>query len=592
MKNSTLHEQRRKNYILGTVTAIVVVIAMQAVQSFGQVAVTRFAVIGDYGSGDQHEADVAALVNGWNPDFIITVGDNNYPDGEASTIDRNIGQYYHQYIYPYVGVYGVGASENRFFPTLGNRDYENNLGYPTQPYIDYFTLPNNERYYTTIQGPVELFALDSDAREPDGNRSDSIQAQWLEARLDESTAPWKIVFFHHTPYSSRSATAKMRWPFSKWGATAVLAGHSHVYERIMKNGFPYMTNGLGGESTGTFRSIDPDSVVRFGSDYGAQLVTATVNSINFSFYTQAGELIDSYTISSAGISAPSDLHLVSVASTYARIGWTDNSNNEDGFRIERCAGAGCTDFVTVGTSGPGEAEFVDFGLDPETAYRYRIRGFNSVSDSDYSNILDVTTTAAEPTLLTDDFNDGVIDQNKWMIGLLSRSSSNYDPLVTVGESNGRLEIAPRASTSSNAYNGIVSLNDWDLTGAGASVELVERPDGNAVAIFSVGTDKDNWHSFRTKSRSLYLESRINGNRTYERVNFDPVEDRFLRLRHDTVSGDIVFETSPDRQVWTIQRRVPIVIDPSAVKFEMIAGSSDSVSSPGIAAFDDFEVAPN
>jgi hypothetical protein len=43
------------------------------------------------------------LVKGWKPDFIITVGDNNYPRGSASTIDQNIGQYYHGFIPAYHG---------------------------------------------------------------------------------------------------------------------------------------------------------------------------------------------------------------------------------------------------------------------------------------------------------------------------------------------------------------------------------------------------------------------------------------------------------------------------------------------------------
>ena len=83
----------------------------------------RFAVIGDYGEGNQAEEDVADLVKSWKPDFIITVGDNNYPNGAAETIDFNIGQYYHEFIYPYTGAYGPGAESNRFFPTLGNHDY-------------------------------------------------------------------------------------------------------------------------------------------------------------------------------------------------------------------------------------------------------------------------------------------------------------------------------------------------------------------------------------------------------------------------------------------------------------------------------------
>src|SRR5262245_59291227 len=86
-------------------------------------ATIRFAVIGDFGLAGQPEADVANLVKNWNPSFILTIGDNNYELGEASTIDANIGQYYHDYISPYTGSYGSGsASGNRFFPTLGNHD--------------------------------------------------------------------------------------------------------------------------------------------------------------------------------------------------------------------------------------------------------------------------------------------------------------------------------------------------------------------------------------------------------------------------------------------------------------------------------------
>src|ERR1700716_3068371 len=74
----------------------------------------RFAVIGDYGVDGLAENSVATLVQSWTPDFIITVGDNNYGCGGADTIDRNIGQFYHFYINPYTGTYGSGASVNKF----------------------------------------------------------------------------------------------------------------------------------------------------------------------------------------------------------------------------------------------------------------------------------------------------------------------------------------------------------------------------------------------------------------------------------------------------------------------------------------------
>src|SRR5215212_4305264 len=124
----------------------------------------RFAVIGDYGWAGQAALDVSNLVRSWNPDFIITTGDNNYDNGAASTIDPNIGQYYHDFIFPYTGTYGPGAPFNKFFPALGNHDW-NTAG--ATPYLSFFTLPNNERYYDFASGPVHLYSIDSDGHEPD-----------------------------------------------------------------------------------------------------------------------------------------------------------------------------------------------------------------------------------------------------------------------------------------------------------------------------------------------------------------------------------------------------------------------------------------
>ena len=82
----------------------------------------RFVAIGDYGTTTADSFAVAALVHALDPLYVITLGDNNYPSGAASTIDQNIGQHYHDYIHPYTGSYGAGAAFNRFFPSLGNHD--------------------------------------------------------------------------------------------------------------------------------------------------------------------------------------------------------------------------------------------------------------------------------------------------------------------------------------------------------------------------------------------------------------------------------------------------------------------------------------
>lgn len=255
------------------------------------------AVIGDYGNASQREADVAALVHSWDVDYVVTVGDNNYSYGEARTIDKNIGQYYQEYIFPYKGQYGGGATENRFFPALGNHDWRRGN---IDPYLDYFMLPGNERYYDVVLGAVHLFVIDSDPAEPDGRFSDSIQGQWLQAQMTASTSPWKLVAQHHLPYSSghdHGDDPEMQWPYAEWGATAVLSGHQHSYERINQDDILYFINGLGGRwRVHTFNEARPDSAVRYNQDFGAMLITADDNCINFSFYSRAEELIDSVTV--------------------------------------------------------------------------------------------------------------------------------------------------------------------------------------------------------------------------------------------------------------------------------------------------------
>ena len=254
----------------------------------------RFAVIGDYGTDSSAEADVAELVKSWDPAIILTTGDNNYPDGTAETIDENIGKHYGDFIYPYLEKYGDGALVNRFFPSLGNHDWHT---VNAQPYLDYFTLPGNERYYDFTWGLVHFFVIDSSALEPDGNTVGSIQAAWLESGLANSTYPWKIAVLHHAPYSSgrHGSNAYLQWPYADWGADVVLAGHDHTYERISpQDGILYFVNGLGGSSIYEFPDIIEGSQLRYNGDYGAMLVDVSARKIRFRFINRQAEVIDDF----------------------------------------------------------------------------------------------------------------------------------------------------------------------------------------------------------------------------------------------------------------------------------------------------------
>lgn len=238
---------------------------------------TRFAVIGDYGNNSAAERSVAALVASWDPDFVVTTGDNNYPAGAAKTIEANIGQHYGEYL------------NGRFWPALGNHDWQSIKCEDdcSGPYLAYFDLPNNERYYDFLSGPVHIFVLDSDSREPDGIGVASTQAAWLQAGLAASVTPWQIVVTHHPPYSSaeHGSTEALQWPYAAWGADAVLSGHDHVYERLMVDGIPYIVNGSGGAKLYEFGTPAPGSQSRYNELHGALLVIVDQDDLVMQFWS-------------------------------------------------------------------------------------------------------------------------------------------------------------------------------------------------------------------------------------------------------------------------------------------------------------------
>ena len=226
------------------------------------------------------------------------------------------------YIGNYQGSYGPGSSTNRFFPALGNHDITDGGGLTA--YLNYFTLPGagipttntsgNERYYDFIRGPVHFFVVNSDPSETNGRTSTSTQATWLRTQLAASTSPWKIVYMHHPPYSSGSthgSEVELRWPYEAWGATAVISGHDHIYERVIRD------DNSDGVKLSVFRSGNRGArPLQFyhscagkpganSANYGAQFIEADNTNITFEFSSIAGggTLIDTFTINNQ-VAAP------------------------------------------------------------------------------------------------------------------------------------------------------------------------------------------------------------------------------------------------------------------------------------------------
>lgn len=289
--------------------------ANAAQRATAQTNTVTFAVIGDYGVNTASAADVAALVASWDPDFVITTGDNYYnAAGGVGTAkyDLSTGAHYCAFLKDITtsgSLCPAGqASVNNFFLAMGNHDYSDATPGP-DTYLEYFNLPGadftnssgNERYYDFVRGPVHFFVLNSNYQEPDGINSASVQAAWLQSQLALSMSSWNLIVFHHPPYSSSSHgnSVVMQWPFAAWGADAVLSGHDHTYERITHDSIPYFVNGLGGAGRYAFGDPVEGSTVRYNANWGAMRITASETSVLYEFFSLdgGGALQDTYSTS-------------------------------------------------------------------------------------------------------------------------------------------------------------------------------------------------------------------------------------------------------------------------------------------------------
>jgi len=65
--------------------------------------------------------------------------------------------------------------------------------------------------------------------------------------------------------------------------------------------------------------------------------------------------------------------------------WEDNSDNEDGFIIERKVKKE-EDFAQIAKVGKNKTTYTDPGLNASTTYYYRVCAYNSIGPSAHSNV--------------------------------------------------------------------------------------------------------------------------------------------------------------------------------------------------------------
>lgn len=328
---------------------------------------TRFAIIGDYGLDGNCERLVHELVTKFGEqfgtlDFVLSTGDNAYWGGSCQSMRESVAAYYGDFfpttdvncvdpkkknqlggperVYPaqtrgrwnwQLHKHGAARSDPlpRFFPCLGNHDWNSyRHDWRNLPYFQYFDFLRDfspqgvgeGSYYTVEPAPgLQLFALNSNLMAPGAPPAENVmheeQVAWVKAALANSTATFKVVFFHHPPFSTAQHDALAPWvdlPYEEWGAHLVLSGHQHVYERLVgahtradgtPGTIPYIINGLGGHPWTYDQQHCPPfrgSQKRYNDFHGAQIAIKSWDEHNkrdrmdVCFYNSEGTMIDHF----------------------------------------------------------------------------------------------------------------------------------------------------------------------------------------------------------------------------------------------------------------------------------------------------------
>lgn len=96
--------------------------------------------------------------------------------------------------------------------------------------------------------------------------------------------------------------------------------------------------------------------------------------------------------SQSTLQAPSNL-VAAVAANTIDLTWSDNSSNEDGFKIERSTTAD-SGFTEVAMVAADTTHYSDAALSFSTTYYYRVRAYTSLDISTYSNTTAAVTSAS------------------------------------------------------------------------------------------------------------------------------------------------------------------------------------------------------
>ncbi|MFG0319327.1 MAG: purple acid phosphatase family protein [Planctomycetota bacterium JB042] len=262
-----------------------------------EVAAERFIVLGDMGTGlpGQHEVarHMAERAAEHGVAFLLTVGDNFYPDGVTSVDDP-------QWRTKLEEVYDAPSLRVPVFATLGNHDHRGSVdAQVASGALDgRWRMP--ARWYAFERRlddgtTVGFFALDTESLRRGGDDERREQLEWLDRELARSAARWKVTFGHHPPFTHghHDGSGTMRRTvvplLEEHDVDLHLAGHNHHLELLEpKNGVAYVVSGAAGGTEKAYEVEWGDDTVYASTGGGFVVGTITRERLALEFVEADG----------------------------------------------------------------------------------------------------------------------------------------------------------------------------------------------------------------------------------------------------------------------------------------------------------------
>ncbi len=187
--------------------------------------------------------------------------------------------------------------------------------------------------------------------------------------------------------TARPATDITRKSFTAhWDTLAISI--TYYLDVATDNLFTNYVNGFTNRNVGNVIKYQLDTILTSNTNYYYRVRTANVNSISSNSNT-----ISVTTLASAP-TTPVNLNASAVQPGVVLLTWSNNSNYETGFKIERKLSSQ-SDFTLLGQAPAAATSYLDLTVEENRQYDYRIKGFNTSLESDYSNIATVTSAFSD-----------------------------------------------------------------------------------------------------------------------------------------------------------------------------------------------------